>query len=92
MSRTIELPEQLYLMVKAHADEAGLSLPDYIRGLLGEEEAPTPVTREEIFERLQRLTPVTGDFDAAEIVREAREEREEELWQAIRGDVENDRR
>ncbi|TAN21293.1 MAG: toxin-antitoxin system HicB family antitoxin [Acidobacteria bacterium] len=74
MQRIIQIrdvPESLHRKLRIRAAEKGQSLAQYLREELVEI-ANTP-TESEIRERLRRLTPVTGNFSTAEIIRADRD-------------------
>jgi hypothetical protein len=74
---TLPAPSAEYLALKASAEAAGMSLPEYLDA---EWEKTRPqFTVEELTERIQRTAPLFAGLDAAELVREAREERDAEL-------------
>ncbi len=79
MSKTIEVPDDLYAALKMHAAEAGVSLDDYVIG---------PSTKrpsvEELLELIKRIPPVDlGNQTIADIIREGREERTDQILDAI---------
>ena len=67
------VPDQLHRTLKVRAAAAGMSLSDYLIAEI-RQLAARP-TMDELRERLQRREPVTGRFSAAEIIREARDQR-----------------
>jgi hypothetical protein len=68
---------ETYEQLKAEAEEAGLSLPEYV---YREWEKTQPrFTRKEIIERIEARAPLFAGLDAAELVREGREERDAEI-------------
>ena len=67
------VPEDLHRTLKARAAMAGMSLSDYLLNQVRRiAEQPT---REELVERLAKLTPVESDLSSAEIIRELRDSR-----------------
>ena len=77
-------PSETYLELKAKADAAGLTVPEYLDR---EWEKTRPrFTVEELWERIQRLAPLFAGLDAAELVRQARDEREAELEERLKDD------
>ncbi len=69
--------QETYETLKARAAEAGLSLPDY---LYQEWEKTRPrFTKKELIERMARRAPLFAGLDAAELIRQGREERETEM-------------
>ena len=75
------VPDALHRRLKARAATLGLSLSDYLRGEIEKVAArPTP---EELIERLRALPPVELPMSAADLVREGRQEREDELTAAF---------
>jgi len=76
MSKMIQLrnvPDALHRHLKARAAMAGMSLSDYLLSEI-KEIAERP-TLEEMRERLKRRKPVSGHFDSALVIREARDAR-----------------
>jgi hypothetical protein len=68
---------ETYEKLKAEADAAGLTVPEYLDR---EWEKTRPrFTEEELWERIQRLAPLFAGLDAAELVREARDERDAQM-------------
>ena len=79
MSKTIEVPDDLYAALKTHAAETGVSLDDYVIG-----PSPNRASIEELLELLKRIPPVDlGDQTIADIIREGREERTDQILDAI---------
>ena len=77
MAKMIQLrnvPDELHRKLKARAAMAGMSLSDYLlREIRGVAETPT---HEELIKRLEKLTPVITKMSPAEIIREARDDRD----------------
>ena len=73
MLQVRNVPEDVHRTLKARAALKGLSLSDYcLRELRRSAET---LTIEELEERINRRGPFQGDFDAAAIIREARDSR-----------------
>ena len=69
------VPEALHRSLKARAAMAGMSLSDYLLAEIKEiAERPTLA---EMRERLRRRKPVAARFDAANLIREERQARDE---------------
>lgn len=83
MPKMIQLrnvPDKLHRRLKEQAASLGLSLSDYlIREAERIAERPTP---EEFLAKLRSLPPIDLDVSAADVIREAREEREREIFEA----------
>ena len=73
MIQVRNVPEALHRQLKARAALEGISMSLYVLREL--EEALARATRHEVVERIGRRLEVTLDQPAAEILREAREER-----------------
>ena len=85
MIQVRNVPEDVHRTLKARAAQAGMSLSDYLRTeivLL----ARRP-TFAELFEELSRDGPKVEGLDAAEVVRQGREERDRELMRRILPDL-----
>jgi plasmid stability protein len=78
------VPERVHKVLRRRAAEAGQSLQEYLLQLL-EETAGRP-TLKELFARIERRGGGARLGDTAKLIREIREEREEELWQRTRPD------
>jgi plasmid stability protein len=77
------VPERVHKVLRRRAAEAGQSLQEYLSQLL-EREAGRP-TVQEVLERARRhATGRWGAGEAARIIREEREKRDEELFRRIR--------
>lgn len=74
MIQVRNVPGELHQELVRRAERRGLTLTAYIQEILEREvERPLP---EEVFERISRRSPVALDQPAAEVVREARADRE----------------
>jgi antitoxin FitA len=76
------VPGALHDAARARAAREGMSLSAYVLTVL-ERELALP-TQEEWFEQIDKAEPIAGDFDVAAAIREAREERDEQLQRATR--------
>ena len=78
MAKTVQIrnmPLEVHRKLKARAAQAGMSLSAYLlRELQKSAEKPTP---EELMERIKRRQRF--DIDAAELIREGREERDAQI-------------
>lgn len=78
----IEVPDELYEALQASADHEGLSLPDYLARDV--DEPLNPLSPEELLQRLSRIPPLDlGNLTAADIIREGREERTDQIIDAL---------
>jgi hypothetical protein len=85
MIQVRNVPDDVHRTLKARAAKAGMSLSDYLlRELTLLARRPT---FEEIFEQIDRDGPALEGIDAAELVREGREERDRELVSGILRDL-----
>ena len=85
MIQVRNVPEDVHRTLKARAAKAGMSLSDYLlRELTLLARRPT---WEEIFEEIDRDGPALEGVDAAELIREGREERDRELMARILRDL-----
>ncbi len=78
MSKMIQVrnvPERLHRQLTRRARARGLTLTDYIQGILEREVARPP--SEEVFERIAARPPVQLGRPAAALIREERSERED---------------
>ena len=80
------MPERVHKVLRRRAAEAGQSLQEYLLQLL--EESAGQLTVKEVFDRVRRMGGGVTDpsFDSAKLIREIRDEREEELYQRVRRD------
>ena len=85
MSKMIQIrhvPDKIHRTLKARAAEAGMSLSDFLlREITKVAEIPT---RAELLERLRRLPRVPTSTSSADLIREGREERDDQLSRASR--------
>jgi len=71
------MPEKMHRTLKARAAQAGMSLSEYLlRELRKSAERPT---MEELIERAKRRREAFAGIDAAQLIREGREEREAQI-------------
>lgn len=80
MIQVRNVPDKLHRELMRRAKARGQTLTDYIQSVL-EREVSTP-PREEVFARIHARPKIKLSRPSAEIIREAREERERErdLW------------
>jgi hypothetical protein len=89
MSKTLEIPDTLFEALEKRAESEDLTLSDLaIRGLERELQTETPpsgrAALDELRTRLRARPPIElRNTTAAELLREGREEREEQLWNAV---------
>ncbi len=95
VQQTLEMPNELHEKLKERARQAGLSLQDYVLAELERvtdgpadreiwEHLEQPATRqrrsrEEVIEGLRALSSVRPDLSSADVLREARDDRERDL-------------
>lgn len=72
------VPEEIHRTLKSRAALAGMSLSDYL--LLEVKKVAEMPTMEEMRERLAKLPPVTLSESHADILREERDRRDQELF------------
>lgn len=78
------VPERVHKVLRRRAAEAGQSLQEYLLQLL-EERAGQPTVKE-VMDMVRARKGGARMGDTAKLIREIREEREEELWQRTRPD------
>lgn len=78
------VPERVHKVLRRRAAAAGQSLQEYLLQLL-EESAGRP-TMKELFARIERRGGGARMGDTAQLIREIRDERDEEIWQRTRPD------
>jgi antitoxin FitA len=78
------VPERVHKVLRRRAADAGQSLQEYLLQLL-EERAAKP-TIKELFAEIERRRSGGRMGDSAKLIREIRDEREEELWERTRPD------
>jgi antitoxin FitA len=78
------VPERVHKILRRRAAEAGQSLQEYLLQLL-EESAGRPTVKE-LFARIERRGGGARMGDTAQLIREIRDERDEEIWQRTRPD------
>jgi plasmid stability protein len=80
------VPERVHKVLRRRAAEAGQSLQEYLLQML--EESAGQLSVKEVFDRVRKRSGGVTDpnFDSAELIRQIREEREEELYQRTRPD------
>lgn len=82
MAKTVEIPDELHDALVARAQKEGLSLSDLVSRAL--ETQTTYLSPDELFERLQRIPPLDlGNLTTADLIREGREERPDQILDAI---------
>lgn len=69
-----DVPEETHRVLKARAAMAGLSLSEYLRGMLAR--SASRITPEELAARILARGPVTPAVPVAEVVREIRDQGE----------------
>jgi hypothetical protein len=88
MAKTIEIPnvpDELHDAVAARAQREGLSIADYL--LQEMRRIATTTSPDEIWEILERIPPLDlGNLTAADLIREGREERTDQILDAISSD------
>jgi antitoxin FitA len=76
------MPEKMHRLLKSRAAQAGMSLSEYLlRELKKSADRPTEA---ELWERIRKRAPAFAGFDAAEAIREGREERETQLAERLK--------
>jgi|GEM_PF-5568965 len=89
MSKTLEVPDELYEALEKRAATEQFSVDEYARqALLRGLEAPVrpldKVALDELFAKLNALPPMDfGGLTAAEVIRQGREEHDEHIWDAL---------
>jgi plasmid stability protein len=84
MSKMIQVrnvSDELHAELTRRAKLRGQTLSDYIKALLDDDVAVPP--REEVFARIHSREPVELSVPAAELIRQAREERESHLAESL---------
>lgn len=66
-----DVPEKLHRTLKARAATQGMSLSDYLKGILARE--ATRLTPEEMRRRLEALPPIDTSTSSAEVIRQHRD-------------------
>lgn len=84
MIQVRSVSDKLHRELVRRARKRGQTLTDYVQHIL-EREVARPLA-EEVFERIARHAPVYLGRPAAELIHEARAEREEQLKRAARRD------
>lgn len=77
------VPPQMHSELRRRAEQDGMTIRDYVLKLI-ERDQRLP-SRRDWLERVAALEPVSVSRSAAEVVREAREERDRELTERIEG-------
>lgn len=77
------VPPQMHTELRRRADQEGMTIRDYVLKLI-ERDQRLPSKRDWL-ERVAELKPVAVSRSAAEVVREAREERDRELTERVEG-------
>jgi plasmid stability protein len=86
MGRTVQIrnvPEKTHEVLKARAAEAGVSLSEYLSGEL--DKMAEESANEDVWEQVRNLEPLNLPMSAADMIREAREERDRELEKFVPG-------
>lgn len=80
------VPDRVHKVLRRRAADAGQSMQEYLLQLF-EREAGRPTVKE-VFDRVRQRGGGAnlGPGESARIIREIREERDEELWRRIRPD------
>lgn len=84
MAKTIEIPDVARDQLLEKARVAGLSLEQYVTRELEKREGQLSVA--ELWAWIRHLPPIESDVPTADILREAREERDRDLDNALRRD------
>ncbi len=85
MAKTVEIPDQLHDALIERARKEGVSVSDLVAREL-EKQVTTALSPDELLERLQRIPPLDlGNLTSADIIREGREERTDQILDAISG-------
>ena len=83
MAKTVEIPDRLHDVLSARAQMEGLSVSDLVSREL-EKQVTTELSPDELLERLRRIPPLDlGNLTTADLIREAREERTDQILDAI---------
>ncbi len=78
-----DVPDDVHRRLKSHAALAGMSLSEYL--LRKAREMAEKPTMEEWLARLKEREPVNLTVDVVDIIRETREERDQELYERAVG-------
>lgn len=76
MAKTIEIPDELHAQLSDRAAAAGMSFGEYV---LRELQRPERMNPNELLAYLDALPPVQSALSSADLLRQARDEREREL-------------
>ena len=76
MAKTIEIPDDLHAQLVERAAAAGMPIGEYV---LHELQRPERMNPDELLAYLDALPPVQTTLSSAELLRQARDEREREL-------------
>ncbi len=79
-----DMPEDLHTELRRRAEEAGQSMREYVIELIRKDQSLP--TKEEWLRELRTLEPVEIDCSPAELIRQVRQDREDELWERINRD------
>ena len=83
MAKTVEIPDELHEAVERRAREEGVSVAQFVSREL-EKRTRVALTPDELLERLRQIAPLDlGNLTAADLIREGREERTDQILNAI---------
>jgi len=83
MAKTVEIPDELHEAVEKRAREEGVSVAQFISREL-EKRTRVGLTPDELRDRLRQIPPLDlGNLTAADLIREGREERTDQILNAI---------
>ncbi|HEX2212904.1 MAG TPA: hypothetical protein VHH12_05525 [Mycobacterium sp.] len=83
MAKTVEIPDELHDALEARPRAEGVSVSQFVAREL-EKKTRVALTPDELLERLRQIPPLDlGNLTAADIIREAREERTDQILDAI---------
>lgn len=83
MAKTVEIPDELHDALEMKASEQGLSVSQFVSCELEKQVTPM-LTPDALLARLREIPPLDlGNLTAADIIREGREERTDQIIDAI---------
>jgi post-segregation antitoxin (ccd killing protein) len=83
MAKTVEIPDELHEVLDSRAQKEGLSVSALVRREL-EKQLIDEISPDELLERLRKIPPLDlGNLTSADIIREGREERTDQILDAI---------
>ncbi|HEX8408672.1 MAG TPA: hypothetical protein VF883_07405 [Thermoanaerobaculia bacterium] len=83
MAKTVEISDELHEALEARAREQGLPVSQFVLRELQKQVTPI-LTADALLERLRQIPPLDlGNLTAADIIREGREERTNQIIDAI---------